>query len=1068
MVPKQMAELADPDLEVKDTELDRTLVKIAEHFRHLREARIPVHLLIGRRDPDTSSCYWGWPYNQSDWEKWKDEEFSANLELIAPHVDILSIMYDLRSPLHLDRLSEFEDLENSRGTRALCPLRHCPWKQDQGTCWFERFAPSQHPRLQVNKIQSAVTESPMQKMANKRRLKTKTRTPKGYAGLATGCAGAPLPGENANDYPSDDSDEESETQIFEDRLARRAAFTREALGWQRFWNKYALLFRNLNVLRVRMPRCFDQTGSWRLAKLLLESAGWTMLPYTDERQNMQTREDLFPFLTQGPDVTYEHKAESRVWSGGRFVRRTWVWNDIIETSDNGLGETGSSETHIRDQQEAPDASGMTLESSFRARTGWAERLFNDADWESTEAGEKKEFEKAVTRTQEAEAREKAYVRSDEMQQPSDQAPGLPFHGLYGRRIQNVAGDQWRAELHSLAVQLQGDTGSDRELLYDVAKLLLEAAHKRPPYEKIFRMVDKGEVDIETGIRWKDGIALQVDSVEQVVEREQSRSVALAGGRESAGEKEQEGGKEPVGGMEPTGEKEILTRWENDTALQPGSMQQTIEEGPSRNIEPVGGGETSGEKAPSSTSDIYDFLLSKEPVAESRTAQKQPSGFPSVSALSSPPATSQIEQPIATHDKVHQRSPIAQGLTSVTIPSKRQRRGPFVDSSSESDEDADEGQRLAKATRTYASPNSRSVPAALTGEAELAAEHFPPASLSAPEEPEPQSQPELDPKLPAPLDNVVKVEALPTKSTPKDSSKPSSAGTKAKGKEKETETAQEPKLVPVPVNIRLVEVETVETEQPPTGPTTKTPQARLTKPSVPKEKGQFKNPSIPASPTKKPTRKRKAPTPPPPLQPIKSSDAAGPAKKAKTTRASKKAPMYVDIPFNDTEEKEEDEEDEQNTRKTRSRGAKRAGSSAASKPAPKKDDKKDDDGEDDLASAPPGTRPAGRRGIASKSAAKTERAKGQKRAAAIIAAEGDDDDDDDDDDDGGEKAAAADADAEPDAVPAALTDYNALTAVKLKALLKERGVKLTGMTRKVQFIAKLEELDGEGDVLGKRG
>ncbi|KAF2686260.1 hypothetical protein K458DRAFT_486264 [Lentithecium fluviatile CBS 122367] len=86
--PKQMAKTTDPDLVTITAETDwrprissyspgenklsQILNNIEFHFRYLTLAGTPYHLLIGRRHPDISSCYWGWPHDESDWEKWKD------------------------------------------------------------------------------------------------------------------------------------------------------------------------------------------------------------------------------------------------------------------------------------------------------------------------------------------------------------------------------------------------------------------------------------------------------------------------------------------------------------------------------------------------------------------------------------------------------------------------------------------------------------------------------------------------------------------------------------------------------------------------------------------------------------------------------------------------------------------------------------------------------------------------------------------------------------------------------------------------------------------------------------
>ncbi|KAF2751236.1 hypothetical protein M011DRAFT_473741 [Sporormia fimetaria CBS 119925] len=109
------------------------------------------------------------------------------------------------------------------------------------------------------------------------------------------------------------------------QAALAAAYAREAVGWHRFWATYALEFENLTKLRLRMPAAFDEVaGSARLAKLL-EGPGWRQLVYMDERQRMQTEEDLSPTIARYGKEVFEHLPESMEVDTGRFVRRTWFW-----------------------------------------------------------------------------------------------------------------------------------------------------------------------------------------------------------------------------------------------------------------------------------------------------------------------------------------------------------------------------------------------------------------------------------------------------------------------------------------------------------------------------------------------------------------------------------------------------------------------------------------------------------------------------------------------------------------------------------------------------------------------
>lgn len=99
--------------------------KIAGQFQLLKQAGNPLHILIGRRPLDTSSLYWGWPYNENTWSQWLDAllELHAGLHNIAPLIDTLSIMYDLRTPLDEHRLDTIKSLSPSTKplVKATCP-----------------------------------------------------------------------------------------------------------------------------------------------------------------------------------------------------------------------------------------------------------------------------------------------------------------------------------------------------------------------------------------------------------------------------------------------------------------------------------------------------------------------------------------------------------------------------------------------------------------------------------------------------------------------------------------------------------------------------------------------------------------------------------------------------------------------------------------------------------------------------------------------------------------------------------------------------------------------------------
>ncbi|KAH7125494.1 hypothetical protein B0J11DRAFT_461844, partial [Dendryphion nanum] len=325
MVPDEISQRVDRayhDMFMQGIDISR----IVEQFKQLREADVPVHLLIGKRDFSESSCYWGWPYNSQKWEKWLHDDFDSTLSDIASLVDSLSIFYDLRNPLSEQRLEQIEALEPNWASHSRCPRTVCPWTLDE-----ESFISSHCPfRLHGQPHRRSRTEKRNggQEMANKRAIKTaRTHVPTDYANLANYSLSAPPVGENASDHPSDDSDDDSKPSSRDrplHQLARKAAFAREAVGWQRFWAQYSLKFIRLKVLRIRMPHSFDIIASWRLAKLLSRNLGWQMFIFTDERQHVQTTEDVKSILQTDSGPRFEHDVENKIWPGGRFVRRSWI------------------------------------------------------------------------------------------------------------------------------------------------------------------------------------------------------------------------------------------------------------------------------------------------------------------------------------------------------------------------------------------------------------------------------------------------------------------------------------------------------------------------------------------------------------------------------------------------------------------------------------------------------------------------------------------------------------------------------------------------------------------------
>lgn len=496
----------------KGKALEAALVAIKKQFAFLNEAGIPIHLLIGRRHPDVSSCYWGWPYTPRAWQDWKDEAFSTNLETIAQHVNILSIFYDLRNPLDFDRLSLIDAKRPQYGPEGQCPSRVCrlaPRETDK--CPFVKKYPAlknYHPRPQTKAQRRP--EKPVDRPG--------LQFPKqGYGGLSMGDPTAPPTGEHAEDYAKDDDSETEDNKQWPLHLARRSAWAREAVGWQRFWNVYATSFSNLTALRIRMPHSLDRAGSWRLARLLNKSNGWKMSTYTDERQHMQTEEDLLrdfnDKVVRTPASVYMHKKESRIWPAGRFVRRSWVWDPLRLVDDGYTRNTEIRQISIagdeKDQVEAV-TTGKTYPYRFEPRPRFD---LTKAD-ANVDAGEVVCYMASLINADKAIAAEIQNcdprgedglpIKADNLRIP--QPKRLPhiivrnfrgtFKSTYGHHVRNVAGAQWREEIREMIayadrtiLELKGikDGGSLENSLRIDREHLSGLLLRDPPYTRIFEV-----------------------------------------------------------------------------------------------------------------------------------------------------------------------------------------------------------------------------------------------------------------------------------------------------------------------------------------------------------------------------------------------------------------------------------------------------------------------------------------------------------------------------------------------------------------------------------------------------
>ena len=279
------------------------LEETAKHFQYLQKAGIPVHVLLGRRPPGQSSLYWGWPCDAAALENLFTASVDTRLEPVLPYINTLSILYDIRNPLDQHRLEDIDMRQLHEGPEASCPRPICPWKESKN-CPF---------KLQWKDRPSYATKRHTQKTANKKQI---GKTP--YLPLANNSPSYPPTGEYASDDPNDDLPGHETLH----QLAIRAAFDREALGWQKFWAGYASELKNLTALHVRMPGYFDKVRSWSLAKLLDRKHHWRMVTYADERDHIQSREDLQQHA--GSDEDYTHSMQHKIWPAGRFVRRSWV------------------------------------------------------------------------------------------------------------------------------------------------------------------------------------------------------------------------------------------------------------------------------------------------------------------------------------------------------------------------------------------------------------------------------------------------------------------------------------------------------------------------------------------------------------------------------------------------------------------------------------------------------------------------------------------------------------------------------------------------------------------------
>ncbi|KAF2497535.1 hypothetical protein BU16DRAFT_580190 [Lophium mytilinum] len=339
-----------PDLPTPAVPTPQQLASIKAYFDMLRDASIPLHLLLGNRPDHASTLYWGSPFLPTPWQTWLTTPFNLHLKPIAPLIQTLSIFYALADPLSTPTLSTIA---------ARDPL-------------LDTIPPSTLAR------RASPPGTSQQIMANKAPLappRHLRRSP--YPVLhARNCPLAPPPGAipfplphtklaGGPDAAFPDTDPHDPHSLH--ALARAAAYEREALGWQRFWRAYALEFGALRALRIRMPKSFDNVSSWRLARLLEREVGWGMLLYFDER--------VWAADSTHPPLKGRGAQPVRTRPGLTFVRRSWVW----------------------------DLSWLRGEKGKRRVRGveFGVRGFGQGDWDVTEAEEVKEERKAQNRADNA-------------------------------------------------------------------------------------------------------------------------------------------------------------------------------------------------------------------------------------------------------------------------------------------------------------------------------------------------------------------------------------------------------------------------------------------------------------------------------------------------------------------------------------------------------------------------------------------------------------------------------------------------------------------------------------------
>ncbi|KAL1796672.1 hypothetical protein ACET3X_005212 [Alternaria dauci] len=448
------------------------LGEVSKQFQIMRDAGIPIHLLLGRRNPDESSLYWGWPYNSEMWEQSLKAPLDAGLAPVAAHIDTLSVFYDLRNPLGEQRLEEIDKRQPYLRPEAYCPRPNDPWLSTKDSV-FKKQWQDRPSRISKRKIQ---------KTANK---KTIGKQP--HILLASNLDSCPPVGEYADEHSYDDPETNKSIPETLHQVARRAAFEREAVGWHRFWTEYAPQMTNLKELQVRMPRNFDSVGSWSLRQLLNPKKTWVMFSYADERGHMQTRQDLLQYVADHPKL-HMHASQEKIWPAGRFVRRNWtLWTPEPTDATIVALHRGISEVECPTTQPSANNKSTGLHK-IKSLAG--------------EKREKEELEKAIKQARETARKEKRLEASLPLPSSEDLVEDSPaviprsedierrLTGTYGRHIRRVAQRTWRTEMRGQIEQLE-DATIIQDVLRNTGKLLRKRMQNFRP-EEVFTPCDRTE------------------------------------------------------------------------------------------------------------------------------------------------------------------------------------------------------------------------------------------------------------------------------------------------------------------------------------------------------------------------------------------------------------------------------------------------------------------------------------------------------------------------------------------------------------------------------------------------